>query len=223
MISQDTLDFLAELEANNNKEWFDVNKNRYDAARKNFLRTADEFIQGASQFDSTVSGLEAKHCIFRIYRDVRFSKDKTPYKTHFGAYIARGGRKSEYPGFYLQVKPGEVFAGGGVYMPPSPKLKKIRHHIDLRGEVLREIIESESFKSNFNQVHGESLKTAPKGYPKDHPEIDLLRRKSFFASKNYDSELALKDDFIDIVLADMETLLPMLEFLRTAMDDEEIA
>ncbi|MGB0429860.1 MAG: DUF2461 domain-containing protein [Bacteroidia bacterium] len=180
MIEQSTFNFLADLEQNNNKDWFDLNRKKYQKAKDNFVDFIDKVIEQLSVFDHHLAGLSAKDCLFRINRDIRFSKNKAPYKTNFGAYIAFGGRKSEYAGYFFHLKPGECFLGGGMYKPSTPVLRKIRQEIDYNASQIKEIINQKQFTKTFGSLKGEKLVTAPKGYPKDHPEIELLKFKSYF-------------------------------------------
>lgn len=197
---KDTLKFLNELSSNNTKEWFDVNRKTYQESRSNFLGLIDNIINDIAQFDENLAGVESKKCIFRINRDIRFSKDKTPYKTNFGALMGDLGKKTEGTGYYIHIMPGNSFVGGGIYMPAPEKLAAIRQEIDYNPNGLKQLIESEDFKSTFGDIKGDALKTAPKGYPKDHPNIELLRLKSFYVVKNYsDQELASKGFYKDAI------------------------
>ncbi|MEM6767564.1 MAG: DUF2461 domain-containing protein [Bacteroidota bacterium] len=218
MIEQDTLAFLGELAENNHKDWFEENRSRYKRARENFISFIDRLIPEIQQFDPEVTDQEARNCIFRINRDVRFSKDKSPYKINLAAVIAKGGKKSGYASYYLHLKPGECMMGGGNYMPPSADLKKIRHHIEMEGEVLRELIDDDSFKEYFGELRGEKLKTAPKGYPKDHPDIDLLQHKGFYVMRSFSDEEVLDEELIDQTLETFQAITPLNHFLNAALD-----
>ncbi len=180
MIKQSTFDFLRQLAENNNKTWFDENRASYDLAKSNFIEFLDGLIAKISLFDHHLEGLNAKDCMFRINRDVRFSKNKEPYKTNFGAYITFGGKNAEYAGYFIHIKPGDCFLGGGMYKPATPVLRRIRQEIDYNPSHLKEIINNEIFVNTFGEIQGEKLASAPKGYPKDHPEIELLKLKSYF-------------------------------------------
>ncbi len=195
-----TYSFLRELSANNNKEWFDAHKKEYQQARSAFVAFVDSLISDIAAFDESLQGVESKQCIFRINRDIRFSKDKTPYKTNFGALLGDKGKKSEGTGYYIHVKPDESFAGGGIYMPTPDKLAAIRQEIDYNPAPLTQLIESRDFQETFGEIKGEALKTAPKGYPKDHPNIQLLRLKSFYVLKNFsDDEMTSKSAHTSIL------------------------
>lgn len=219
MIEQHTLTFLAELAENNHREWFEDNRKRYQQAKENFLFFIDRLIPEMQQFDPGVHDQMAKNCMFRINRDIRFAKDKSPYKTNFAASIAKGGKKSPFAGYYIHVKPGESMAGGGNYQPESSNLKKIRHHIEMRGEELREVIEEEEFKEYFGELRGARLKTAPKGYPKDHPDIELLKYKGFYVMKSFSDEEVQSDDWLDDTLETFQALYPLNNFLNEALEN----
>ena len=215
---KEILDFLSELKDHNTREWMEANKKTYHYARDSFKDVVKDVLQGISKFDPSVDGLEPKDCIFRLNRDIRFSKDKSPYKLNFGAAMGRGGRKSEYAGYYLHVMPGNNFIGGGIYMPQAEVLRKIRQEIDYNAEDLLKVIADKNFKKVFGDIQGDALKTAPKGYPKDHPHINLIKQKSFiFLNTVSDSEVK-KSDFVESTAAKYQTLKPFLDFLNTAMD-----
>lgn len=175
--------FLERLARNNDREWFQEHKEQYDTLRKVFEFMVQELIEQISCFDPTVQGLQAKNCIFRIYRDTRFSYDKTPYKTHFGAWITRGGRKSEYPGYYLHLEPGNCVLAAGIWHPDTKLLKMVRQEIYENIDEFKEIIENKDFVNTFGSVQGGSLKMMPKGFPKDFPEGHLLMLKDYFVER----------------------------------------
>ena len=216
---QFTLDFLSDLAKHNNKEWMDDNKKRYQEAKEQVFQLLAEIIPKAAAFSPGLLGLDPKKTLFRINRDIRFSKNQDPYKTNFGASIVEGGRKSGNPGFYLHIMPGNNFVGGGIYQPPSGILQKVRQEIDYNGRELRSIIEEVKFKKTFGEPHGEDrLKTAPKGYPKDHENLELLQLKHYvFMRKVSDKEVTSKN-FDDEVVETYRTLQPFNSFLARAMD-----
>jgi len=221
MIKQETFNFLLDLKEHNVKEWFDENRSRYQAARKNILDVVDQLIEGIIQFDPSLQGVLAKQTLFRINRDVRFSKNKDPYKTNFGASIVKGGKKSGYSGYYVNIDPVESFVGGGFYMPPSPVLKKIREHIDFNGPQLKAIEEESSFQKEFGGLsEAPSLKTAPKGFEKDHPHIDYLRMKSFTAIRPLPLEVMTSEQMVPSCLQALEAMSPLVHFLNDAIDRE---
>jgi uncharacterized protein (TIGR02453 family) len=183
-IEKPTLQFLSDLKRHNDREWFAQNRNRYLEAKANYESFVQALINEISSFDPILRGLEVKSCTFRINRDIRFSNDKSIYKTNMGAFIVRGGKKNgdKFAGYYFHVEPGNSMIAGGAYMPPTPWLSAIRENIDEHGAQLRKIISSKEFVKYFGNIEGEILKTVPKGYSKDHPYIDLLKMKSYLAS-----------------------------------------
>jgi len=171
--------FLIQLRKNNNRSWFHANKALYNEAKKEFEQFIETLIPIIKDIDPEIDVTSAKECIFRIFRDVRFSKNKLPYKTNFGAFIAKGGRKSPFAGYYIHLEPSESFIGGGVYMPESKYLKAIRTEIYENSEDYKEIINSAAFKKHFSGIYGDKLKSAPRDFPKDFEDIDLLKNKHY--------------------------------------------
>jgi uncharacterized protein (TIGR02453 family) len=216
---QAILQFLSQLKQNNNREWLEAHRTTYDAAREEFVLFVGKLIKELPVLEPALSMLEPKDCIFRMYRDIRFSKDKTPYKTHFGAYFAEGGKKSTKAGYYLHLEPGgKSMLAGGVYMPPPEDLKKIRQEIDYNGEQLRNIINSTDFKKYYGTISGEKLKTTPKGYSPEHPEIELLKQKDFIASHYMDDTIVSKADFLHYSIKVWKALKPLNQFMNAALD-----
>ncbi len=211
------IDFLKDLTANNQREWMQENKKRYEVAKTEFKSTVASLISGIADFDESVEGLEPKDCIFRINRDIRFSKDKSPYKTNFGAAMMEGGKKTSNPTYYLHIQPGKSFVAGGVYMPEPDNLKKIRQEIDYNPQELRDIVKEEQFRTLFGEMTGESLKTAPKGYPKDHPNIDLLRMKSFLVSRDLTDKEVLSKDFVSKITEMYHVIHPFNQYFAVAI------
>lgn len=219
MIASGTFDFLRDLAKNNNREWFHENKGRHDEARANVLEFVGELVKGLSKIDKTISAdLDPKTCVMRIYRDVRFSPNKAPYKNNFGAGISQQGKNFNGPGYYLHIHPEESFLAGGCWMPEPDMLKSIRQEIDYSGRDFRDIVTTTSFKSYFGEPDQEcKLKTTPKGYSADHPDIEYLKLKSFtfthvLAPKELKSTNAAKK-----VLEGFEKLHPFMVFLRNAI------
>lgn len=213
------LSFLGDLEKNNNKDWMHDNKKVYQQAKAEFNEFVNQLITKLSEFDPDILGLEPKHCTFRINRDIRFSKDKSPYKNNFGAYMAKGGKKGVGGGYYIHLQPGESFMGGGIYMPPSDILSKIRQEIDYNPDPLLSILSEKSFKSYYGNLSGEQLKTAPKGYEKDHPHINLLRFKSFVVFRKLSGQEITSAGFLDDVAKGFQILKPLKDYLSVAIDD----
>ncbi|MBV6647713.1 MAG: DUF2461 domain-containing protein [Cyclobacteriaceae bacterium] len=214
---KNVLSFLSDLTAHNNRDWMTENKSRYQEARKEFSALIANLITGISVFDPGIGDLEPKDCLFRINRDVRFSKDKSPYKTNFGAAMTEGGRHSPNPTYYLHVQPGHSFLAGGMYMPQPENLKKIRQEIDYNPEELKKIVGKKAFKQVFGEITGDRLKTAPKGYPKDHPNIELLQLKSFIVMHNLDDAELESDDFAESVISKFKVMHPFNEYLSVAI------
>ncbi len=212
-----TLDFLADLARHNNKDWMGANKKRYQEAKGHFIELIDKIIRRASEFDKNLEGIDPSKTIFRINRDIRFSKNKDPYKTNFGASIVPGGNKTGYPGYYLHLMPDENFFGGGLYRPEAESMRKIRQEIDYNGKRLRQIIETPTFRKVFEQQYGERLKTAPKGYPKDHPELDLLQLKNHIFLHKVEDKKATSSNYVDQVVEGIRILHPYIKFLRVAI------
>ncbi len=215
---QFTLNFLADLAKHNKKEWMDDNKKRYKEAKDQVIELIAEVIQKSSAFDSSLAGIDPRKTLFRINRDIRFSKNKDPYKTNFGAAIVDGGRKSGNPGYYLHIMPDNNFAGGGVYQPSSDMLQKVRQEIDYNGKEVRSIIDNKNFKKTFEEPYGDDkLKTAPKGYPKDHVNIDLLQLKHYVFMKKMTDKQVTSNDFASQVSDVYKTLHPFNIFLAKAL------
>lgn len=211
--------FLQELSQNNNREWFQKNKKRYDESRQKVLFITDLLINEIRKFDSDVPLLEPKDCLFRIFRDVRFSNDKSPYKTNFGSFIAKGGRKSIYAGYYFHIEPDSSFVGGGIYMPEAEPLKAIREAIAENGDEFSEMINNPDFKKIFPEMMDDKLKTAPKGFSTENEFIDLLRYKSFAFSSRITREEILSDNYVEQLVHSFKILYPVNRFLNNALEN----
>lgn len=194
------LTFLSELKENNNKEWFDENRNRYKELREFFISQIGTFINRVAEFDPSVQYEDPRKSVFRINRDIRFSKDKSPYKTNFGGFVVPGGKKSGNSGYYLHLEPGNSFVGGGIHCPPGPILKKIRWGIYQNADEFLPIIEDKTFKTTFGEITGEKLKKPPRGFDKDFEHIDLLKFKDYTVVANLPDSDIQKDDFTDTVV-----------------------
>lgn len=211
------IQFLNELSENNNREWFQNNKKRYDESREKVLFITEVVINEIRKFDPEVPLLETKDCLFRIFRDVRFSNDKRPYKTNFGSFIAKGGRKSMHAGYYFHIEPTGSFVGGGIYMPAAEPLKAIREHIADNGEEFLSIINNKSFIKVYPEMMDDKLKTAPKGYSPDHEFINMLRYKSFAFSSKLDKSQISADNYIEKLVHSFKILQPVNRFLNDAL------
>lgn len=215
-------DFLKDLEANNTREWFDQNRDRYDVTRKKFLAVAELLIHEIRQFDDEIPALNPKDCVFRIFRDVRFSNDKRPFKSNYGCFIARGGRKSGFAGYYLHIQPGECFLSGGIYMPPPEHLKYIRQEIFYHPQNYIELIENKEFKSIFTLDYSDKLKTAPKGYPKDWEYLELIKNRNYaFGHRVVEAEL-FDSDFLKNAIELFKIIFPLNRYLNKAVDENII-
>lgn len=216
-IKKSTFTFLSDLKMHNEKGWFNENRSSYDNARSNYSLLIDDIIRQITVFDPIMKGLEAKSCMFRINRDIRFSSDKSVYKTHFGAYIVQGGKNNadRFAGYYIHLEPGNnSMIAGGAWVPPAPWLSAIRENISESGDDLMQIISSKEFTAYFGTLDGESLKTAPRGYPKDHKYIDLLRLKSLVGVKMFRDEEVLKESWTSEIVNCARALQPLVTFLN---------
>jgi uncharacterized protein (TIGR02453 family) len=217
ILNPEILEFLSSLEKNNNREWFEKNKKLYLSAKNSFDELVVLLIQTAKSIDPGIGYLEPKDCTFRIYRDIRFSKEKTPFKTNFGAYISRGGKNSEWAGYYFHLDPSESFIAGGKYQPQGPAIKSIREAIMYEPSVFRAILEKPSFKKHFAGIMGETLKTAPQGFPKDHPDIDLLKYKGYAVYQPLSPKLLKSPDLLNEIVTAWKELKTLNDFLNRAM------
>lgn len=220
-INQSTLTFLKDLAKNNNREWFHENKKRYEAAKKNVLEFTTEFLKNAIEIDPTLADLEPKKCIFRINRDVRFSKDKSPYKINMGISFNKGGKKMPTAGYYLNIEPNGTFMGGGNYMVQPEELKKIREEIDYNFAEFQGIITDKTFLGYYEGIEVEeklSLKRPPKGYDADNPAIEYLKWKSFTTVRSYADKDITSDDFMNQCLKGVAALKPLVDFLNRGIE-----
>lgn len=219
MIKTTTLDFLRQLADNNERSWFQAHKEDYHSARQNALDFTEEVLGRIWGIDPVIPGdITAGDCLLRIYRDIRFSKDKTPYKANFGIGISEGGKSFNGPGYYLHIQPEKSFIAGGYWMPGSEHLKAIRQEIDYNGTEFRNIIGDRSFKSLFGELSTEdTLKTAPKGYAADHPDIEYLKLKSFIGIHHLEDKVLKTAEGVKSVVGAVEKLYPLMVFLRNAI------
>ena len=219
MLQLSTLKFLKDLKKNNNKPWFDAHRKEYETAKSDFAGFIQNVIDKHCKSDPTIKSIVAKDCMFRINRDVRFSKDKSPYKTNFGASINKGGKKAMTAGYYFHLEPGKCFTGGGVWMPMPEDLKKLRQEIDYNFNEFKKIITAKKFKSVYGELsrdHEFVLSRVPKGYEPDNPAAEYLKFKSFIATINLkDADLTSKDLVRKTVTA-FEALQPLVDFINNA-------
>ena len=219
MLQTSTIKFLKELKKNNNKAWFDANRKIYEAARADYISLVDSVIIATAKFDEPIGRLQAKDCIFRINRDVRFSKDKSPYKANMGAFITPGGKKVNTPGYYFHFEPGQSFAAGGSYMPDAADLAKIRQEIDYNLDEWNSILKNKTFKKYFTKgVEGiDVLSRPPKGYSEDNPAIVYLKMKSYIVSRPLNDTDLLDKHLVKEISKTFEAMKPMIDFLNHAM------
>ncbi len=210
-------DFLKQLAVNNSKEWFHANKPLYQEAKIAFEKYVQYLIGRTSEIDRSVKNLNAKDCVFRIFRDIRFAKDKTPYKNNFGAYIVEGGRKSVFAGYYFHIEPDNSFIGGGIYCPQPEQLLAVRKQILSNSKTFKSIINNSEFKKVFPEIYGEKLKSAPRGFDKNFDDIELLRYKSYTFVKNTSDKDISSKNLSDNIIKVFGTLKPVNDYLNKAI------
>ncbi len=219
MLQSSTLKFLNNLKKNNSKPWFDANRKQYELAKEDFLLTVEKVIAGIAIFDPAIAHLKPKECTFRINRDVRFSKDKSPYKNNIAGYFNRNGKKSNDAGYYLHIEPGKNFAAGGLWMPEPQALVKIRQEIDYSFDAWKKITGNAAFKKAFTEgVKGDALVRPPKGYEEGNPAIEFLKLKSFIVTKPFTNAQVQSKTFVKDISTAFKTMKPLLDFLNTAME-----
>jgi len=222
MLQSSTIKFLKDLKKNNNKPWFDANRKKYEEAKTDFANFIQLVIDKHAKNDITIKTLVAKDCLFRINRDVRFAKDKSPYKTNFGAHINKGGKKSMLAGYYFHLEPGKCFAGGGIWMPMPDDLKKLRQEIDYNFVEFERIIDSKKFKSVYGDLSRDAefvLSRVPKGYEPDNPASEYLKLKSYIAMINIKDTALTSKDLLKKTIEAFEALQPLLNFINRALEN----
>lgn len=213
-----SLEFLKGLEKNNNREWFQANRKKYEAARTEILAFVELLAAGIGKFDPELGPVDPKRALFRINRDIRFSLDKSPYKTNFGAFLARGGKKSGFAGYYFHIEPGGCFIAGGIYHPEPEILKKVRQEIFENPEEFQEIISGKTFREYFGELYDDRLKTPPRGFPRDFAQIDLLRYKSYIVSRDLPESLLEGEGLLKETLRGMRLAYPLVRFINYALE-----
>ena len=214
------LQFLDELSRNNNRQWFNANKERYEYLRKAWLHNIQQLIEQMNAYDPSLQGLDARDCVYRIYRDIRFSPNKLPYKTHFGAVIGRGGRKCLLSSYYIHLEPGNKSGiYGDIWCPEPNVLKALRHAIDDNSDEFLEIINNPEFKRRFTLV-GDKLKNPPKGFDKTNPNIELLKMKEYLLSYEVGDEYMQSDDWISRAAHDFSFMTPFHRFMNFTIEEE---
>lgn len=223
MLQPTTLKFLQSLKKNNSKEWFDANRKQYEIAKADFADLIDSVIKTFGKKDPSIANLLARECVFRINRDVRFSKNKEPYKSNMGASITAGGKKIAMAGYYFHLEPGgKSFVGGGLYMAEPDKLKKVRQEIDYNWDAFSKILKNKKFKEQFGDLdksEGMSLVREPKGYEKDNPAIDYIKLKSWIGLKQIPDKALTEKELVKTITAAFEALQPMIIFLNSALSE----
>lgn len=217
LISKDTFHFLNQIKTNNNKPWFEKNRASYEKARAEYLGFVTRVVEGIGRIEGIPEKEPSKY-IQRIYRDIRFSKDKTPYKSFFSSIIERGPENIKCP-LYIQIQPGRSMIGGGVWDPSSETLKKIRQEIDYNSIGLKKIINSKEFLKHFGKISGTKLTRPPKGYEADNPNIELLKFKQLFVQRMFEDELVLSKNLIPEILKSYKAALPFFTYFEVAMGE----
>jgi uncharacterized protein (TIGR02453 family) len=224
MITKEALQFLSDLVANNNTEWMHANKKRYESYKKDYHNFIASILAEIKPLDKTLEPLEVKNCTFRINRDIRFSKDKSPYKTNMGVWMSQDKNRKNAPGYYIHFEKGNCFVAGGVWCPEPSELKLIRKEIEFFHDDLEAIVNNKNFKKEYKELSREEanvLKNAPKGYDPNHPAIEFLKLKSFTTSHKIDEKLFTDKDFDKIIAQKLITLKPLNDFLSRGLETEE--
>ncbi|TDD76057.1 DUF2461 domain-containing protein [Flavobacterium caseinilyticum] len=223
MLSKDTLQFLDDLKANNNRDWFLENKKRYETFKTDYQQLVADLLNVMKPLDASLEMLEVKNCTFRINRDIRFSKDKTPYKSHLGIWLSSGAKGQNRSGYYIHLEKGSSFIAGGLYCPEAEDLKKMRKEIAFFHDDLEAILDEKNFKKefkDFDRNEKNTLKNPPRGYEKEHPAIELLKLKSFESSVRIDISEATKKDFVAAISKKLIVLKPLNDFINRALTSE---
>lgn len=223
MLQKSTLTFLKNISRNNNKEWFDLHKDAYLDAKADFEQFVLKVARSYQKIDPDIEIMDARQYIFRINRDIRFSKDKTPYKKNFGASFSRGGKKSVFADYYMHIEPGESFIGGGLWCPEPIVLKKVRQELDYCQEEFEAIVSKPTFRQHFGELSraaGMQLSKVPQGYEKDNPAASYLRLKHFIAKEFVSDDIITSPAFLKKTTTTFKALMPMIRFLNRALEEE---
>ncbi len=215
VITKENFQFLKKLQKNNNRDWFNENKEEYLKQHQNTIDFADLLLNKISTHDN-IETPTGKKSLYRIYRDVRFSKDKSPYKSHWAGGFKRATNELR-GGYYFHIEPGNSMLGGGFWGPNKEDLLRIREDIASNASDLRKVLDSKSFKDTFGSLQGEQLKTAPKGFDKEHPDVDLLRYKQFIISTRFTDEEVLSPDFVNKVNEGFKKMRPFLDYMSESV------
>lgn len=222
MLQPSTLQFLKSLSKNNNKPWFDAHRDQYIQSRGDFEKFVAVLISKTAEFDSDIKDLQPKDCMFRINRDIRFSKNKTPYKTNLAASLDRGGKKSIYAGYYFHAEPGnKSFIAGGIWMPMAPELKKIRQEIDYSFDEFKGILHNKAFVTEYKELeHTDDLKLTnlSRGYEKENPAAEYLKFKSLIASKPLSDEELTSNQLTVKTIKAFKAIMPLIKFINRSLE-----
>lgn len=222
MLQSTTLQFLKDLDINNNKPWFDANRHRYINAKADFELLISKVIEQFGKSDTEIAWLTAKDCIFRINRDIRFSKDKTPYKNHMGASLNKAGKQSHFADYYFHCEPGgKSLIGGGLWIPEANHLKKVRQEIDYCWDEFQQVIHNKMFSSTYGDLEKKaySLSREPKGYAKDNPAIEYLKMKSIMAFKMLSDDDLMSKNLVKMITLGFEALQPLVNFINRSLEE----
>ena len=220
MLQVSTLKFLKDLKKNNNKPWFEKNKTVYLDAKEDMDHFVEQVIEGFAKTDPEIASLHPKDCTYRIYRDVRFSQDKTPYKTHMGAYLNKGGKKTPTAGYYMHIEPGRNMAGGGLWMPQAPELNKVRQEIDYNFSEWTKILGDRNFKKAFADglEKEDMLSRPPKGYDDENPAIEYLKLKSFIVTRTFTDAEVQSKTFLKEIIKTFTSMKDFIYFLNRGLE-----
>ena len=218
MLQPSTLKFLKDLKKNNNKPWFDEHRKQYENSKADILVLTTQMINAIAIFDKPIGILQPKNCTFRINRDVRFSKNKDPYKSNMAAYFNKDGKKGIGAGYYLHIEPGKSFAAGGVWVPEPAVLAGIRQEIDYNYKEWQNIIKNKSFVKTFTAgIEGDALVRPPKGYDENNPAIDFIKMKSFIVSKTFTDAEVQNKIFVKNIAGSFVAMKPVIDFINVAL------
>ncbi len=219
MLQSSTIQFLKALKKNNNKEWFDKNRKIYEQAKADYLNFVTILLNEIQGFDTSLMELQPKQCIFRLNRDVRFSKNKDPYKTNFGASFSKGAKKIQTAGYYFHLEPGENFVGGGLWMPMAPDLNKVRQEIDYCYKEFSSILNKPAFKSTYGDMDNSmKLVRPPKRFEIDNPALEYIKLKSFVVTRTIKDTELMDKQLVKNVVKDFKTIAPLVHFLNRAIE-----
>ncbi len=212
-----TLAFLKDLAANNQRDWFQANKKAYDQSRSEIVQLCSDVIQELANFDHSVIDIVPTKAVFRIYRDTRFSANKTPYKNNQGFWLTPGNVKDSIAGYYVHIQPGESFVAAGIYMPLSPELNAIRQELNFNHSDLRKILDKKVFRETWGDLMDDKLKSMPRGFEKDHPAADLLKYKSFVVSQKLSDKEIVSAEIAKKIAETLSIGIPLVKFINEAI------